>query len=110
MALGRANCPAQHRGFHLLPRLQNTQNPARRRREAARPRIRPRRLFWHRRPVRDGEKALARLAKHGLKEKQFITLQLRTHTPSSPGLDERFGQEYRDYMATTGRFIPRIGR
>jgi protein-S-isoprenylcysteine O-methyltransferase Ste14 len=25
-------------------------------------------------------------------------------------LIERFGQEYRDYMARTGRFIPRIGR
>ena len=25
-------------------------------------------------------------------------------------LIERFGQQYRDYMATTGRFIPRIGR
>ena len=47
-----ANCPAQQRGFHLLPRLQNTQNPAGRRREAARSRVRPRRLFWHRRPRR----------------------------------------------------------
>ncbi|QDU25868.1 Isoprenylcysteine carboxyl methyltransferase (ICMT) family protein [Anatilimnocola aggregata] len=25
-------------------------------------------------------------------------------------LIERFGRQYRDYMATTGRFIPRIGR
>jgi protein-S-isoprenylcysteine O-methyltransferase Ste14 len=25
-------------------------------------------------------------------------------------LIERFGQEYRDYMARTGRFLPRIGR
>ena len=25
-------------------------------------------------------------------------------------LIERFGQQYRDYMVTTGRFIPRIGR
>jgi steroid 5-alpha reductase family enzyme len=25
-------------------------------------------------------------------------------------LIERFGQDYRDYMETTGRFIPRIGR
>jgi protein-S-isoprenylcysteine O-methyltransferase Ste14 len=25
-------------------------------------------------------------------------------------LIERFGQQYRDYMAKTGRFIPRIGR
>src|SRR5688572_4724482 len=25
-------------------------------------------------------------------------------------LIERFGQRYRDYMATTGRFVPRIGR
>lgn len=25
-------------------------------------------------------------------------------------LIDRFGQQYRDYMATTGRFLPRIGR
>ena len=38
--------------------------------------------------VRDEEKALARLQKHGLEPKKFITLQLRTHTPSSPGVDD----------------------
>lgn len=38
--------------------------------------------------VRDEEKALARLQKHGLEEKKFITLQLRTHTPTSPGADD----------------------
>lgn len=38
--------------------------------------------------VRDEEKALARLKKHGLEPKKFITLQLRTHTPSSPGVDD----------------------
>jgi protein-S-isoprenylcysteine O-methyltransferase Ste14 len=25
-------------------------------------------------------------------------------------LIERFGQQYRDYMARTGRFVPRIGK
>jgi polysaccharide pyruvyl transferase WcaK-like protein len=38
--------------------------------------------------VRDEEKALARLKKHGLEEKKFITLQLRTHSPTSPGVDD----------------------
>lgn len=38
--------------------------------------------------VRDEARALARLKKHGLEPKQFITLQLRTHTPSSPGVDD----------------------
>lgn len=38
--------------------------------------------------VRDEEKALQRLKKHGLEEKKFITLQLRTHSPSSPGVDD----------------------
>jgi polysaccharide pyruvyl transferase WcaK-like protein len=38
--------------------------------------------------VRDEEKALARLRKHGLEPKKFITMQLRTHTPSSPGVDD----------------------
>ncbi len=38
--------------------------------------------------VRDEERALARMEKHGLKERQFITLQLRTHTPTSPGRDD----------------------
>jgi len=43
--------------------------------------------------VRDEEKALARMAKHGLEEKKFITLQLRTHTPSSPGVDDKRPQK-----------------
>lgn len=38
--------------------------------------------------VRDDEKALARMKKHGLEEKKFITLQLRTHSPTSPGADD----------------------
>ncbi|HUR59709.1 MAG TPA: polysaccharide pyruvyl transferase family protein [Opitutaceae bacterium] len=43
--------------------------------------------------VRDEEKALARLKKHGLQEKKFITLQLRTHSPSSPGVDDNRPQK-----------------
>ncbi len=38
--------------------------------------------------VRDEEKALSRLKKHGLEEKKFITLQLRTHSPTTPGVDD----------------------
>lgn len=38
--------------------------------------------------VRDEARALARLKRHGLEPKKFITLQLRTHTPSSPGVDD----------------------
>lgn len=38
--------------------------------------------------VRDEERALNRLKKHGLEPKKFITLQLRTHSPSSPGVDD----------------------
>jgi polysaccharide pyruvyl transferase WcaK-like protein len=38
--------------------------------------------------VRDEAKALARLKKHGLEPKKFITLQLRTHSPTSPGVDD----------------------
>jgi len=38
--------------------------------------------------VLDEEKALARLKKHGLEDKKFITIQLRTHSPSSPGVDD----------------------
>jgi len=38
--------------------------------------------------VRDEEKALARLAKYGLEPKKFITIQLRTHSPTSPGVDD----------------------
>ena len=43
--------------------------------------------------VRDEEKALARMAKHGLEEKKFITIQLRTHSPSSPGVDDKRPQK-----------------
>lgn len=43
--------------------------------------------------VRDEEKALARLKKHGLEDKKFITLQLRTHSPSSPGVDDKRPQK-----------------
>lgn len=43
--------------------------------------------------VRDEEKALARMKKHGLEPKKFITLQLRTHSPTSPGVDDRRPQK-----------------
>lgn len=43
--------------------------------------------------VRDEEKALARLKKHGLEDKKFITLQLRTHSPTSPGVDDKRPQK-----------------
>jgi polysaccharide pyruvyl transferase WcaK-like protein len=43
--------------------------------------------------VRDEEKALARLKKHGLEEKKFITIQLRTHSPTSPGVDDNRPQK-----------------
>ncbi len=43
--------------------------------------------------VRDEEKALVRMKKHGLEPKKFITLQLRTHTPSSPGVDDKRPQK-----------------
>ncbi|MDB6004360.1 MAG: hypothetical protein JWR15_1347 [Prosthecobacter sp.] len=43
--------------------------------------------------VRDEAKALARMKKHGLEEKKFITIQLRTHTPSSPGVDDKRPQK-----------------
>ncbi|RBP46510.1 polysaccharide pyruvyl transferase WcaK-like protein [Roseimicrobium gellanilyticum] len=43
--------------------------------------------------VRDEEKALARLKKHGLEEKKFITIQLRTHSPTSPGVDDKRPQK-----------------
>jgi hypothetical protein len=38
--------------------------------------------------VLDEERALARLGRHGLEPRKFITLQLRTHSPSSPGVDD----------------------
>jgi polysaccharide pyruvyl transferase WcaK-like protein len=43
--------------------------------------------------VRDDERALARMKKHGLEEKKFITLQLRTHSPVSPGVDDNRPQK-----------------
>lgn len=43
--------------------------------------------------VRDEERALARLKKHGLEEKKFITIQLRTHSPTSPGVDDKRPQK-----------------
>ena len=43
--------------------------------------------------VRNDEKALARMKKHGLEEKKFITMQLRTHSPSSPGVDDKRPQK-----------------
>jgi polysaccharide pyruvyl transferase WcaK-like protein len=43
--------------------------------------------------VRDEEKALARMQKHGLEPKKFITMQLRTHSPSSPGVDDKRPQK-----------------
>ncbi|MBX3741004.1 MAG: polysaccharide pyruvyl transferase family protein [Akkermansiaceae bacterium] len=43
--------------------------------------------------VRDEEKALARLAKHGLEPKKFITIQLRTHSPTTPGVDDKRPQK-----------------
>lgn len=43
--------------------------------------------------VRDEDKALARMAKHGLEPKKFITMQLRTHSPSSPGVDDKRPQK-----------------
>jgi polysaccharide pyruvyl transferase WcaK-like protein len=33
------------------------------------------------------------MKKHGLEEKKFITLQLRTHSPSSPGVDDKRPQK-----------------
>jgi polysaccharide pyruvyl transferase WcaK-like protein len=43
--------------------------------------------------VRDEEKALARMKKHGLEDKKFITIQLRTHSPTSPGVDDKRPQK-----------------
>ncbi|HRE80789.1 MAG TPA: polysaccharide pyruvyl transferase family protein [Opitutaceae bacterium] len=43
--------------------------------------------------VRDEAKALARMKKHGLEEKKFITLQLRTHSPTTPGVDDKRPQK-----------------
>ncbi|MEX2215580.1 MAG: polysaccharide pyruvyl transferase family protein [Phycisphaeraceae bacterium] len=43
--------------------------------------------------VRDDDKAIARMKKHGLEEKKFITMQLRTHSPTSPGVDDKRPQK-----------------
>jgi hypothetical protein len=43
--------------------------------------------------VRDEDKALARMKKYGLEPKKFITMQLRTHSPSSPGVDDKRPQK-----------------
>lgn len=43
--------------------------------------------------VLDEEKALTRMKKHGLEEKKFITMQLRTHSPTSPGVDDKRPQK-----------------
>lgn len=38
--------------------------------------------------VRDDERGLATMAKLGLEEKKFITVQIRTNTPKLPGVDD----------------------
>ncbi|QOV88797.1 polysaccharide pyruvyl transferase family protein [Humisphaera borealis] len=43
--------------------------------------------------VRDEDRALARMKKHGLEPKKFITIQLRTHSPSIPGVDDNRPQK-----------------
>jgi polysaccharide pyruvyl transferase WcaK-like protein len=43
--------------------------------------------------VRDDERGLATMKKLGLEEKKFITIQLRTHTPSAPGVDDKRPQK-----------------
>lgn len=43
--------------------------------------------------VKDETRALARLKKHGLENKKFITLQLRTHSPTTPGVDDKRPQK-----------------
>ena len=43
--------------------------------------------------VRDEKKALARMKRHSLEEKKFITVQLRTHSPTSPGVDDKRPQK-----------------
>lgn len=46
----------------------------------------------------------------GLSGLLAMTLLLIRTGKEEQMLVDRFGQDYRDYMATTGRFIPRIGR
>jgi polysaccharide pyruvyl transferase WcaK-like protein len=43
--------------------------------------------------VRDDERGLATMKKLGLEEKKFITIELRTHTPSHPGVDDKRPQK-----------------
>lgn len=43
--------------------------------------------------VRNEDRALERMHRYGLKEKKFITLQLRTHSPTSPGVDDKRPQK-----------------
>ncbi len=43
--------------------------------------------------VRDDERGLATMQKLGLEDRKFITLQLRTHTPSHPGVDDKRPQK-----------------
>jgi polysaccharide pyruvyl transferase WcaK-like protein len=43
--------------------------------------------------VRDDERGLATMKKLGLEERKFITIQLRTHTPSAPGVDDKRPQK-----------------
>ena len=43
--------------------------------------------------VRDDARGLATMQKLGLEDRKFITLELRTHTPSHPGVDDKRPQK-----------------
>ncbi len=43
--------------------------------------------------VRDDARGLATMKQFGLEERKFITIQLRTHTPSHPGVDDKRPQK-----------------
>ncbi len=43
--------------------------------------------------VRDDARGLATMKKLGLEERKFITIELRTHTPSHPGVDDKRPQK-----------------
>lgn len=43
--------------------------------------------------VRDDTRGLATMKQFGLEERKFITIQLRTHTPSFPGVDDKRPQK-----------------
>jgi polysaccharide pyruvyl transferase WcaK-like protein len=43
--------------------------------------------------VRDDARGLATMKKLGLEERKFITIELRTHTPSFPGVDDKRPQK-----------------